>query len=150
MPMNKQRKPPNWVRLATAKKDAADWCCEYCFKPCFRPGETLEELVGRLDGRWLGVLLLPERPGGPKKLKQQRFRLTVTPLDQNILNHDPGNLCALCAPCKLRHDARHKAANIMSKRERESGQIPLLWAPAIASEPAGNGKRADRVQPGLW
>jgi hypothetical protein len=90
-PMNRKLYPPEWKRIAHAVKVAADWRCQ-CTGECGRDH----------DGQCVHVHLERDVDTG------RRVILTVAHLD-----HDPENpaarLAALCAPCHLRYDNRHRA-----------------------------------------
>jgi hypothetical protein len=129
MPMERDRYPADWEKLALKIKRDTEWHCEHCGKPCRRPGESLEEFAERLPEAWRSQLMgevwddesgehaeVPLYPG--------RFVLTTSHSDQDPSNNAPSNLRALCSPCHLRYDGPRKAANAMAKRERR-GQIPL-------------------------
>lgn len=92
MPMQRELYPPNWEAIASAKKAAAGWRCERCGKQCRRPGEAFTT---------------------------HRLTLTVAHLDHNPANCAPENLCAMCAPCHLRYDAKHHAETRKLKRKDE-------------------------------
>jgi hypothetical protein len=93
------------------------------------PGESVADLLDRLDGAWLidilsevddlefGLIQAPIHHG--------RFILTVAHMDQNPGNNAPENLAALCAPCHLKHDRPFRQFNRMAKRERR-GQLNLF------------------------
>ena len=42
MPMERERYPADWQRIALAKKEAVGWRCEQCGKQCRRPGEPFD------------------------------------------------------------------------------------------------------------
>lgn len=42
MPMERERYPADWQRIALAKKEAVGWRCERCGKQCRRPGEPFD------------------------------------------------------------------------------------------------------------
>lgn len=39
MPIDRQRYPKNWIKIANSAKDAADWRCQHCRLLCLRPGQ---------------------------------------------------------------------------------------------------------------
>lgn len=87
MPMDKNRYPADWKKIARAVKEAAGWKCQACGKQCRRPGEPLHG---------------PERAG-------HVYTLTVHHKDHVPEHCDADNLIALCAPCHLKADAKHHA-----------------------------------------
>ena len=82
MPMERERYPADWERIARAKKEATGWRCERCGKQCRKPGEPFDT---------------------------HRNTLTVAHLNHTPEDVRPENLCAMCAPCHLRYDAQHHA-----------------------------------------
>ncbi len=48
MPMEKNRYPADWKKIAFAVKQAAGWRCQQCGKQCRKPGERLDapEMAG--------------------------------------------------------------------------------------------------------
>lgn len=115
MPMDRSRYAENWDEIAFEVKDGCQWECQECGRYCRMQGETWDEFKA-----FMGDHLSPDDLRHPT-----RFTLTVAHLDQDPSNNDPANLRALCAPCHLRHDAPHRKANSLAKRER-AGQLPLL------------------------
>lgn len=92
MPMQRSLYPKNWEQIASKKKDTVDWICEVCGKQCRKPGEPFDT---------------------------HRRTLTVAHLDHDPSNCVSGNLCAMCAPCHLRYDAKHHAeSRAKHKRSR--------------------------------
>ena len=91
MPMDRKRYPPDWKRIATEIKEAADWKCQRCGKQCRRPGEPFDT---------------------------HKRTLTVAHLNHTPEDIQPENLQAMCAPCHLRYDAQHHAETRKSKREQ--------------------------------
>ena len=92
MPMERERYPADWERIATAKKEAVGWKCERCGKQCRKPGEPFDT---------------------------HKRTLTVAHLNHTPEDIRPENLCAMCAPCHLRYDAQHHAET--RKRRAEHG-----------------------------
>lgn len=83
MPMQRELYPDDWEAIATAVKDAADWCCQECGAQCRRPGEPFDT---------------------------HRRTLTVAHLwPDNVPDAPVVSVAALCAPCHLRYDAARKA-----------------------------------------
>ena len=82
MPMERERYPADWKRIATEKKESVGWKCEVCGKQCRKPGDPFDT---------------------------HKRTLTVAHLDHCPENMDPANLCAMCAPCHLRYDAQQHA-----------------------------------------
>lgn len=82
MPMETDRYPKDWKKIALAVKEAAGWKCQECGKQCRKPGEPFDT---------------------------HKRTLTVHHIDHVPENSDPANLIALCAPCHLRADAKHHA-----------------------------------------
>ena len=82
MPMEKERYPANWKKIALAVKQAADWRCQKCGKQCRKPGEPFDT---------------------------HRNTLTVAHLNHTPEDIRPENLCAMCASCHLKYDAKHHA-----------------------------------------
>ena len=97
MPMEKNRYPAEWKKIALAVKEAAGWKCQACGKQCRKPGEKLGT---------------PGRAG-------HKYTLTVHHLDHQPENCAPENQIALCAPCHLRADAEHHAK---TRKDRRTGK----------------------------
>jgi 5-methylcytosine-specific restriction endonuclease McrA len=99
--MDRSRYPDDWGEISLAIRERADWTCENCGLQCRRPGEPFDT---------------------------HKRTLTVSHIDHDPANCDPGNLVALCAPCHLRYDARHHAANAFRtrmQRAQAAGQTML-------------------------
>ncbi len=96
MPMDRSKYPENWPEISFAVRERANWTCQNCAKQCRRPEEPFDTHIRTL---------------------------TVSHVDHDPANCDPGNLVALCAPCHLRYDAKHHAANARLRRAREAGQL---------------------------
>ena len=92
MPMQKERYPENWNRIARAKKEDCGWVCEICGKQCRKPNEPFDT---------------------------HRNTLTVAHLDHEPEHCEPENLCAMCAPCHLRYDAQQHAESRKRRKETE-------------------------------
>ena len=92
MPVDWSKYPDNWPVIARAIKEEADWQCEMCGKQCRRPDEPFDT-----------------------------HRRTLTVAHCNHVESDcrPENLVAACAPCHLRYDAPHHAANARRTRKRK-------------------------------
>ena len=90
MPMERDRYPREWERIATAKKESTGWRCEMCGAQCRKPGEPFDT---------------------------HRRTLTVAHLNHTPADVRPENLMAMCAPCHLRYDAQHHAETRRRKRE---------------------------------
>ena len=88
MPMERERYPADWKKIATAVKEAADWRCQMCGKQCRRPGEQFDT---------------------------HRNTRTVAHLNHTPEDVRSENLMAMCAPCHLRYDAKQHAE---SRRKR--------------------------------
>ena len=97
MPMQKERYPADWGRIALAVKEAAGWKCAGCGKEGRKPGEPFDT---------------------------HRRTLTVAHLNHVPEDVRPENLSALCAPCHLRYDAAHHAQTRRRKRETAGGKMP--------------------------
>ena len=91
MPMNREKYPADWERIATDLKDQVNWKCEGCGKQCRKPDEPFDT---------------------------HRRTLTVAHINHVELDCNPGNLICLCAPCHLAYDAPMKRfRRIASKRK---------------------------------
>ena len=97
MPMERNRYPKDWKRIATEKKESVGWVCEVCGMQCRKPGE---------------------------KFDTHRRTLTVAHLDHTPENCSPDNLKAMCAKCHLQYDARQHAESRAKKRR--GLKAPLL------------------------
>ena len=93
MPMERERYPADWERIAFEKKESVGWKCERCGKQCRRPGEPFDT---------------------------HKRTLTVAHLNHTPEDARPENLCAMCAPCHLRYDAQHHAET--RKRRADNGR----------------------------
>lgn len=97
MPVDWSDYPPDWQEIAVKAKDAVDWVCQGCGKQCRRPGEPFDT-----------------------------HKRTLT---CHHPHHDKANpnavLEVLCAPCHLRADAKHHAANARVTRLKKRGQLAL-------------------------
>lgn len=82
MPMDRERYPADWKRIALEVKNAAGWRCAGCEMKCREPGE---------------------------KFDTHKRTLTVHHIDHQPENCARENLIALCAGCHLRADAAHHA-----------------------------------------
>lgn len=128
MPMDRRLYPKNWEAIALEVKRQAGWDCEQCHRPCRRPGESVAELIERIDSiqpKWdLWEEEETEEFGLVEVPKVGRFVLTVA-----HLNHEPAdcrreNLKALCSVCHLRYDARQIRTKRRLKQERR-GQLTI-------------------------
>lgn len=115
MPMERDRYPRCWERLAFGVKALAGWRCQECDRPCRKPGVPWHDFA----------LWLTEQGCFPDLDKPQQWTLTVGHLDQNPSNNRTTNLKALCAGCHLRHDRAFFKFNRAAKLERR-GQLNLL------------------------
>jgi len=91
MPMEREKYPADWEKLARAVKEETGWKCEECGKQCRKPGE---------------------------KFDTHKRTLTVAHLNHKPWDCRRENLKALCAPCHLRYDAKHHAETRRKNRER--------------------------------
>lgn len=80
MPLDRDRYPANWTKIAVAVKELAGWKCSKCGQQCYRPGEKREELE---RSEWTGKTLC------------------VHHSDYNPANNSSTNLTPLCNPCHL-------------------------------------------------
>lgn len=92
MPMEREKYPRDWEKIAAEKKESTGWKCEKCGKQCRRPGEAFDT---------------------------HRNTLTVAHLNHNPADIRPENLCAMCAPCHLRYDAKHHAETRRRKKDAD-------------------------------
>lgn len=97
MPMERERYPADWERIAFEIKTSADWKCQKCGKQCRRPGEPFDT---------------------------HKNTLTVAHLNHTPEDVSEENLMAMCAPCHLRYDAQH---HVETRRKRNAleGQVRL-------------------------
>lgn len=93
MPVDWSKYPEDWKTIALKIKNGADWKCERCGKQCRRPGERFDT---------------------------HKRTLTVAHLNHTPMDCRPENLEAMCAPCHLRYDAKHKARK---RKEASNGRI---------------------------
>lgn len=91
MPVDWQKYPANWARIALGIKELAGWKCEQCGKQCRRPGEPFDT---------------------------HKRTLTVAHLNHIEMDCRPENLKAMCAPCHLRYDAKHHALTRWKKKNK--------------------------------
>lgn len=96
MPMERERYPADWSRIARAVKDAADWKCQKCGKQCRRPGEPFDT---------------------------HKRTLTVAHLNHTPEDVRLENLMAMCAPCHLRYDAQHHAETRTARRSNGQTRV---------------------------
>ena len=89
MPMERERYPIDWEQIARIKKDSVGWRCEKCGKQCRKPGEPFVT---------------------------HKYTLTVAHLNHTPEDIRPENLCAMCAPCHLKYDAKHHAETRKRKK----------------------------------
>lgn len=94
MPMERERYPSDWKRIATAKKEATGWKCELCGAQCRKPGEPFDT---------------------------HKRTLTVAHLNHTPEDVRPENLMAMCAPCHLRYDAKQHAET--RKRRKDDAEV---------------------------
>ena len=94
MPMERDRYPVEWGRIARQKKESTGWKCERCGKQCRKPGEPFDT---------------------------HKRTLTVAHLNHTPEDIRAENLMAMCAPCHLRYDAMHHAETRRKKREVKDG-----------------------------
>lgn len=92
MPMERERYPADWKRIAFEVKERAGWKCQSCGKQCRKPGEPFDT---------------------------HKRTLTVAHLNHTPEDVSKENLMALCAPCHLRYDAAHHAETRRRKKEKE-------------------------------
>lgn len=93
MPMERERYPDDWERIARNVKEKAGWCCQNCGRQCRKPGEPFDT---------------------------HKRTLTVAHLNHIPEDVSEGNLMALCAPCHLRYDAKHHAETRRRRKECEA------------------------------
>lgn len=96
MPMERERYPEDWERIAREVKEEAGWRCEECGKQCRRPGEPFDT---------------------------HRRTLTVSHVNHDPADCRRENLRALCAPCHLRYDAAHHAETRRKRRLAERMKV---------------------------
>ena len=96
VPMEIERYPSDWKRIAFAVKENAGWVCQKCGKQCRKPGEPFDT---------------------------HKNTLTVAHLNHTPEDIRPENLCAMCAPCHLRYDAKHHAE---TRRKRYAENVREL------------------------
>lgn len=87
MPMDRNRYPRDWEKIAHSIKQAADWRCKHCDRQCLRPQSDTSELT---------------------RAEKARHTLTVHHADYTPENNHPENLIPLCAPCHLKAHSRKK------------------------------------------
>ena len=128
MPMNRKLYPKNWDEIATARKQAANWTCEWCDRPCRRPGEDDLSLMDRIAlSDWAGDLWDGDPIAGAigsAVLKLGRFTLTVAHINHQPEDCRPKNLAALCSVCHCRYDLKALPLKRRLKAER-LGQLTL-------------------------
>ncbi|MBW2342519.1 MAG: HNH endonuclease [Deltaproteobacteria bacterium] len=91
MPVDWSKYPDDWPEISLAVKEEADWQCEMCGKQCRLPGEMFDT---------------------------HKRTLTVAHCNHRPMDCRPENLCAACAPCHLRYDAKHHALTRWKKRNK--------------------------------
>ena len=125
--MQRERYPPDWEAISLARREQAQWQCEWC-----------------------GVAHGTERMGSKGKL--YKVVLTVAHLGTAYPDGRPGNkhdkmdvrpenLAALCNTCHLRYDVDEHLYNARLTRHRqrmkqahEAGQLDLFDIPPECSE----------------
>lgn len=80
MPMDRNRYPKNWDRIAFWVKELNNWKCEKCGLECIKPGDNTDLLTGS---------------------ERAKYTLTVHHCDYDPSNNDISNLRALCSGCHL-------------------------------------------------
>ena len=90
MPMERERYPADWERIALEVKEKAGWRCGKCGKQCRKPGDPFDT---------------------------HKNTLTVAHLNHTPEDVRPENLMAMCAPCHLRYDARKHAETRKRRKE---------------------------------
>jgi len=93
MPVDWEKYPANWKEIADRIKAEADYQCEMCGKQCRRPGEPFDT---------------------------HRKTATVAHCNHEPMDCRPENLVCACAPCHLRYDAKHHAANAAQSRRQKA------------------------------
>lgn len=93
MPMEKDRYPKDWKKIAFSIKEKAGWICQKCGKQCRKPGEPFDT---------------------------HKRTLTVAHLNHIPEDMRLENLKALCAPCHLRYDADHHAETRRKKARQKN------------------------------
>lgn len=88
MPMERNRYPDDWERIARDVKEKADWKCQRCGKQCRRPGEPFDT---------------------------HKRTLTVHHINHMPEDCQKENLEALCSGCHLRADAKFHAEHRREK-----------------------------------
>jgi len=120
MPMERDRYPRQWRKIARAYKTLREWRCEDCGRECRCPTEDFSDFIERIrTARMSECPVVAEFFEAPT-----RFVLTVAHLNQDPGDNRMANLRALCSVCHLRYDAPFREANRMAKRERH-GQLTL-------------------------
>lgn len=78
MPIDRERYPQNWIKIAKSVKDAAGWRCQHCQRLCLRPAEKQ-----------------------PSRSRSEWTKATLSVHHANFTPEDnqPENLIALCTPC---------------------------------------------------
>lgn len=88
MPMEKERYPENWKKIASEIKDSAGWKCQSCGMQCRKPWEPFDT---------------------------HKRTLTVHHINHMPEDCRAENLIALCAGCHLRADAQFHAEHRRKK-----------------------------------
>lgn len=112
MPVDWNRYPADWNRIALVTKEAAQWVCQDCGMQCRRPGEPFDTHRCTMSVHHVGA---PKDDGGPG---DPHDKLDVRPI----------NLLALCSACHLRRDLPihiQHAAETRRRQRVEAGQMEL-------------------------
>ena len=92
MPMERERYPADWHRIAFEIKERAGWKCQRCGKQCRKPGEPFDT---------------------------HRNTLTVAHLNHTPEDVRSENLMAMCAPCHLRYDVQHHCETRKRRKQHD-------------------------------
>ena len=91
MPIDRQRYPKNWIKIALSVKEAAGWRCQHCHRLCLRP---------------------EEKPPSLNRSERTMATLSVHHANFTPANNQLQTLIALCTPCHLALHARAKRSNV--------------------------------------
>jgi len=135
---NKEFCPKDWPKIRQQILDRAQNKCEICQSQNHAVGERVngrfEPVSGNKTLNALGkgeveFCLAREFTNeinhelGVKKLLL--IVLTIAHIDHNPRNNSPENLKALCQQCHNRHDAKVRAAEIKSRRQKHQQALKL-------------------------
>jgi len=136
MPIDYSKYPPNWlteIRPRILERDGH--CCKFCGIADRRLGWRVPSGAFYTPDDFASAHIPSKDLNGLIKAMNRRpnpyqIILTVAHLDHGLINHDDGNLAALCQRCHLNHDraatARQRSQSRRYSRKKKQLHLDFL------------------------